>query len=410
MHDDLPVAILDIELRSAYEDIPVPPGHDFADALLRWNGSAIARKRFEARRGRVHIGDVWQAAHQILGPALAARLVDSILPGTSLYVGPKLPETSRTVVICTRNRPADLVRCLDSLMVAPSLNLEILVVDNAPSDESTFEAVSRYPVRYIREPRKGLNWARSRGILAASNEIVLFTDDDVVVDAGWSAAMCEPFRNQNVAGVTGVVMPAELVTEAQKMFEQYGGFPRWFTRTIFDSSTLPAVAAGRIGAGASMGVRRSVALKLHLFEAELDCGTEAQSGGDFYAFYQIIRAGYSMVSNPDAICWHRHRRTKSELRSMLYGYSVGVYTVLLRCLLQHGDWGAFRPGLSWFVGHHLPHLWRGVRRDPQVLPVDFTVAEIKGVFAAPRAYFRTKAVEQRTPWPSESACPASQDV
>ena len=47
-----------------------------------------------------------------------------------------------------------------------------------------------YPqVRYVCEPRPGLNWARNRAIAEARGEIIAYTDDDVVVDRGWVRAL-----------------------------------------------------------------------------------------------------------------------------------------------------------------------------------------------------------------------------
>jgi glycosyltransferase involved in cell wall biosynthesis len=40
-------------------------------------------------------------------------------------------------------------------------------------------------VRYLREDRPGVSWARNRGMMAARGEILAFVDDDVVVDLYW---------------------------------------------------------------------------------------------------------------------------------------------------------------------------------------------------------------------------------
>src|SRR5690348_9913012 len=94
-------------------------------------------------------------------------------------------------------------------------NLEILVVDNAPSSDATRDLVSaRYPrVNYVVEPRPGLDWARNRAISAASGEILAYTDDDVVVDPGWVRALARAFAEDPEAmAVTGLVVPFELET------------------------------------------------------------------------------------------------------------------------------------------------------------------------------------------------------
>lgn len=142
-------------------------------------------------------------------------------------------QPSVTVAVCTRDRASDLERCLGALVALDYANLELLVIDNAPSDAATERLVTeRFPhVRYVREDRPGLDWARNRAIQETSTEIVAFADDDVVVDPSWVQALAAVFaEDQGVMAVTGLVWPLELETEAQVLFERYGGFGRGFRR------------------------------------------------------------------------------------------------------------------------------------------------------------------------------------
>ena len=78
-----------------------------------------------------------------------------------------------------------------------SAGLEILIVDNAPSDERTRELAAHWSeVRYVREPRPGLNFARNRALQEASGEILAFLDDDVIVDQHWSAGFARRVGGQ----------------------------------------------------------------------------------------------------------------------------------------------------------------------------------------------------------------------
>ena len=91
------------------------------------------------------------------------------------------------VVICTRDRPNQLRRTLVSLQVQKQSPEEILVVDNAPSDEQTKALVTQEfsGVRYVRESLQGLNFARNRGLAETSQDIVAFIDDDAVAEPDW---------------------------------------------------------------------------------------------------------------------------------------------------------------------------------------------------------------------------------
>src|SRR6185503_8961797 len=88
---------------------------------------------------------------------------------------------SITVAICTKDRPALLERCLASLAALDPASVralgmfEVLVVDNAPSTDATKTVVASHPlVRYVREPRAGLNFARNRALKDARGDFVAY--------------------------------------------------------------------------------------------------------------------------------------------------------------------------------------------------------------------------------------------
>jgi GT2 family glycosyltransferase len=396
--------VLDIDLVHVPAMLDQLAGYDQALALVRWRGAPLGTVRLPVHDGRISAAELWQAATGSLSPALKTVALEAMLPAAPASSA-ALPSAS--IIICTRNRTDDLRRCLDALCAGARPEVEIIVVDNAPSDERTAELTADYPVRYVREMQPGLNWARSRGAREAHGEILIYTDDDVVVDRDWIDAIRAPFTLPQIAAVSGLVLPLELETAAQELFEQYGGFGRGFRRREFTSKTLAPVAAANVGAGANMALRRQLVTQLKLFEVELDGGTPALSGGDTYAFYRLLSLGYRLVYEPRAIVWHRHRRTLAELRAMLRGYSVGTFVFLLRCLLLHGDAQAIYAGWSWLREHHLRQLWRGLRHHPDALPLDLTLAELRGVLQAPRAYRACRRRERAAPRSMPAVAPST---
>ena len=92
-----------------------------------------------------------------------------------------------SVVICTRDRPDALVRALEALSAQCAPPGEIVVVDNAPSDDATRDVVASAPgVRYVLEPRPGLSVARNTGIRASRGGVIAFTDDDAEPHRAWT--------------------------------------------------------------------------------------------------------------------------------------------------------------------------------------------------------------------------------
>jgi GT2 family glycosyltransferase len=299
-------------------------------------------------------------------------------------------------MVCTRDRPVDLQRCLERLGEIDSDGVSVLVVDNAPSDDRAERVAAEQSVAYVREPRPGLAWARTRGIDVASTELVLFTDDDVLVDPDWIDALRRPFVDPDVDAATGLVLPFEIASAAQEQFEEHFGFSkRGFARRELDATTLSPLAAGTVGAGASMAFRRALARSLGLFATELGSGTVAGAAEDTYAFYRLLSQGHLIVYTPDAIAWHRHRLDASGLRRQLRGYGTGTACLLLRLLVDHGEGDVFS-SLWWHLRHYFgPRLWHGWRGDGGAPPPALTLAELRGWLAGPAAFVVSRRRERR---------------
>jgi len=79
---------------------------------------------------------------------------------------------SCTVVICTRDRPTELNRCLEALAELDYPHFDVLVVDNAPSDDQARQVAMRWGVAYVAEPVPGLSRARNLGAMTCIAEVV----------------------------------------------------------------------------------------------------------------------------------------------------------------------------------------------------------------------------------------------
>lgn len=249
---------------------------------------------------------------------------------------------SLTVAICTKDRTENVARCLKSLLKLqmPDLgsppHFEVLVVDNAPSNEQTKLLVASLPtVRYVREPKPGLDFARNHALQKATGEILAYLDDDVVVDRQWLDGLLEAWsENPDAAAFTGLVLPYELVTEAQILFEQGGGFRRGFEKIRY-GQTLPGnplhpCGAGIFGAGCNMAFHREILLKLGGFDEALDTGAPLPGGGDLDIFYRVIRAGYPLIYEPQYLVFHQHRREYEKLRHQYWTWGLGFMAFIIK--------------------------------------------------------------------------------
>jgi glycosyltransferase involved in cell wall biosynthesis len=302
-----------------------------------------------------------------------------------------------TVAVCTRNRASQLAACLDALIALdyPAPLLDILVVDNAPADGSTRELVAAYPaIRYVCEPRPGLDNARNRAIAEARGEILAYTDDDVSVDRGWIAAVARAFEEEpHAMCVTGLVVPDELDTRAQLLFERYGGFNRGYQRSVYriEDRAVSAVkhygGTGRFGTGANMAFRARFFAEHGLFDPHLDVGTPANGGGDLEIFLRVLKHGHALVYEPAAMVRHRHRRSYTELRAQIANNGVGFYAYLVRTARAYPDerGHVVRLGVWWLWWWNLRRLAAALAgRGP--VPLDLVLAELKGSFVGLSRY------------------------
>ena len=99
-----------------------------------------------------------------------------------------------TVVVPTRNRPAELARCLSALQSQEtSVSFEIVVVDDGSEpgvDGVDLGHSGDHPVTLVRTEGRGPARARNAGIVQARSEVILFTDDDTVPTPAWLNAAC----------------------------------------------------------------------------------------------------------------------------------------------------------------------------------------------------------------------------
>src|SRR5258705_921529 len=98
--------------------------------------------------------------------------------GTTVEESELMSRTS--VIITTNNRPALLPRAIDSARAA-GREIEIVVVDDASSDETADLCRTIPGIKYVRVDRnQGVAGARNIGLVSSSGEYVAFLDDDDV--------------------------------------------------------------------------------------------------------------------------------------------------------------------------------------------------------------------------------------
>ncbi len=337
------------------------------------------------------VGHVLQAAHGGIERKMARQ-------PALLRAPADLPCHTVSIIICTRDRPEHLSRCLGSLPRQSYPIHEIIVVDNGSRDAGTRDLAIAAGVVYLRENRKGLDIARNTGARHAAGEIIAYTDDDVVLHPHWLRNLVAAFDAPEIGAVTGLVLPAELMNKAQVYFESYWSFSQGYDRKDFTPAAFRAdlghvLPAWKIGAGASMAFRRDVFGRVGYFDARLDVG-QAGCSGDSEFWYRLIAAGYVCRYEPASVAFHYHRRGMESLGSQLYHYMRGHCMALLVQYQRTGVRANLSMALFWKPRYYAGCLFRSLRR--RGLPEHrFLRQEIIGYLAGFLFFLRHPRIDPR---------------
>ena len=382
-------AILDLEISKLPPEIAVDERYSKALVLIRLHGNPIGQATLATVGGRIGGNELRETLMNAVGENLWKNWLFDALEWDER--GPVQPVPIATVAVCTRDRPEDLQRCLEAFMRLPDDGQEYLVIDNCPAGDATMELVKNYPkVRYIREDVPGSSAARNRALREAKHEFVAFTDDDAAPDPNWLRSLLQNFSDPRVMCVTGLVMPLELETEAQEWFERYSPHGRGFYRLVFDGAKDNPLIVATVGVSASMALRKSSIDFIGLFDEDLGAGTPTVGGEDCELFARILRSGYRIVYEPRALSWHRHRRTWEELQKTLQGYGIGVYAFWTRMFLVNREFSVPLLAWGWFRYKQLPELVASLRKQPNSIPSDLLLAQLRGCISGPMAYFASR--------------------
>ena len=417
-----PLAVRSVELAEPLTEITAqtsPSGDPYGSAfvLVRLHGAPLGVETIPLVEGRADAEQLAELLWSAVGPRIVARAAAADQPlaeaGSQLLLRgldgivssppARLAATGSaphvTVVVPTRYRHAELERCLRSLKALRYPHFDIVVVDNAPADPIcqtivAAHAEDRVRIRYTAEPRPGSSVARNHGMARTTADFVAFSDDDVVVDPDWLDALMEPLlRDPGIDVATGLVLPAELETWAQRCFEQYRGFGRGFEERVFAADAqgsehrfLHPYWGGPFGTGTSMAFRRSALRAIGGFDPALGAGSLARSGSDVEAFSHLLLRGGRLAYQPGAICWHTHRREESQLRRQLLDYGVGLTAILTKWCIRH-------PPLLWSILRAVPTALAGApaARPGQRpgLPKYLRRLEMRGYLLGPLLYLRS---------------------
>ena len=109
------------------------------------------------------------------------------------------PKLFLTVAVCTRNQAQLLTRAVESVLPQLGPDTELLIVDNASTDETpqviAALAANNPVIRLCQEATPGIPFARNAALLNARGRHILFFDHDELVEPGWLDAYRSFLKN-----------------------------------------------------------------------------------------------------------------------------------------------------------------------------------------------------------------------
>jgi glycosyltransferase involved in cell wall biosynthesis len=224
-----------------------------------------------------------------------------------------------SVIVCTRNRPDDLVGCVTSILANRAPAFELIVIDqgdDARAYERLGKALDDTRLRYIRSEQRGLSNARNEGLSCANGEVVAFTDDDCRVPADWVACVVAFFGAYPEAALVfgRVTVPPEFGEE---------GFAASFEPDeCFLRGTYPAPLQ-HYGVGANMALRAHICSEIGRFDPLLGAGARFPAGEEADFQLRALGAGMTVAYTRTFEVLHLGVRRGEAAARLFKGYGIG---------------------------------------------------------------------------------------
>jgi len=190
-----------------------------------------------------------------------------------------------SVIVCAHNEAAYLPACLHSLLAQTRLPDEILVINNASTDETRAVAQQIPHVRVVDEPRKGLVVARETARRLATGDVLAYVDADCRAPLRWLARLARRFERD----------PALLALSGPYRFYDWD----WWGRLLiaaYDVTLAPAtlflvkylLRIGTVFYGGNFAVRREALERIGGFDTSIEFhGEDTNLGRRLYAIGKV---------------------------------------------------------------------------------------------------------------------------
>ena len=185
-----------------------------------------------------------------------------------------------------------------------STKFQLVIVDNNSTDNTASiskEFISKNPslnIKYCFEEKKGLSFARNRGVAEAAASIISYVDDDVILPSSFLQEMVDFFdKYKDAVGAGGKVIPKyENGKEPEWMSKYLSGF---VGKVDYGTHIVQYNDEMKYPAGCNMTYQKDVLLKAGGFNNELTFRSD-----DKYIFHKVKNISDKIYYVPNAWLYH----------------------------------------------------------------------------------------------------------
>jgi len=226
-----------------------------------------------------------------------------------------------TVIVCAFNEERYLSACLHSLLAQTRPADEIIVVDNASTDQTGAVARAIPGVRVVDEPSKGLVVARETARQAARGEQLAYIDGDCRVPLQWIERLERRFADPRVVAVTGPYRFYDWDVVGRALIRAYDLLVAPPTHALVHH----LFGAGAILYGGNFAVRAAALAGIGGFDRSIDFHGEATNLGRRLTPIGAVRVA------PDCWVWTSARRYNAMGKREVFGlYIRNFWSEILR--------------------------------------------------------------------------------
>lgn len=217
------------------------------------------------------------------------------------------PSCEATIVLCTYKRLDAARTALETLIAQDTDDYEVLVVNNDPANREMLaiaQAFGDERVRYLDCPYPGLSAARNFSLYDARGSILLYVDDDGLMEKDCLRLICEAFSQHPDTDVIG----GKILLKDPERFSHVilpGYEALWSQRSADDPEYCEALTEADFPYGCSYGIRRETARRMGGFRISYGRMGKDFAGGEEMVLSHLVKMDGGKVGiEPRAVIWH----------------------------------------------------------------------------------------------------------